>query len=522
MKKSLIILVCCAVCFSCSAPKEESAKKQNVLFILADDLGAFDLSYANNAYYESPNIDRIANEGVQFTNGYAGAQVCSPSRATILTGKTTVAHGVTDWIGAETGETWGKNHPYTKILPPEYSMQLDSAENTLPEFLKANGYKTFFAGKWHLGAKGSWPEDHGFEINKGGWDVGNPKGGYFSPFNNPNLEDTEDGQNLSERLAKETANFIKANKDEPFFAFLSFYAVHSPIETKEAYWRKYCDKAVAAGLDSSGFKMEKRLPIRTVQDNPIYAGLIQHMDDAVGIVLRQLEDLGLDENTIIVFTSDNGGVASGDAYSTSNAPLRGGKGYHWEGGIRVPYIIKVPGLAPKVVDYPVSGQDFYPTIAELVGLSIPTNQKVDGISLKSTLDGNTPEERTLVWHYPHYGNQGGDPVSTVREGNYKLIYYWETKSSELYDLSSDLGEQIDISSVKEELAASLEQKLFDILKKEQARFPEDNPYFSEEALEDRMRQVTEKWLPSLEARRLIMLQDDFKPNEDWWGSTTID
>lgn len=518
MKYILIISLFSVLAFSCTQ-QEEKTKKPNVLFILADDLGAFDLSYANDAYYESPNIDQIAKQGVQFTNGYAAAQVCSPSRASILTGKSTVAHGVTDWIGAETGEAWGKRVPFSKVLPPEYSMQVDSAEITLPEFFKANGYKTFFAGKWHLGSKGSWPEDHGFEINKGGWDYGNPKGGFFSPYNNDNLEDGPDGENLSERLAQETADFIKANKDEPFFAYLSFYAVHSPIETTQAYWKKYRDKAVSKGIEENGYKMETRLPIRTVQDNPVYAGLIQHMDDAVGIVLRQLKELGLDENTIIVFTSDNGGVASGDAYSTSNAPLRGGKGYQWEGGIRVPYLIKAPGISSKVVDYPVSGQDFYPTLIELAGLNVPAEQGVNGTSLVNVLEGNKGEERTLFWHYPHYGNQGGDPVSIIRKGNYKLIYFWETESVELFDLSQDIGETNDISGENETLTADLKKTLFEELDSYQAKYPVSNPFFTQEALTQRMEQVTTKWLPSLESRRLKMLEEDYQPNEDWWGST---
>ena len=521
MKDSFIICFYCFLLFRCTEPKE-AAKRPNILFILADDLGAYDLGYANDSFYESPHISQLAEEAVQFTNGYAAAPVCSPSRASILTGKTTISHGVTDWIGAQTGETWGKNHPYTKILPPEYRLELDSMETTLPELLKANGYKTFFAGKWHLGSKGSWPEDHGFDINKGGWDYGNPKGGYFSPYNNDNLENGEPGENLSERLAQETASFIKENKDEPFFAFLSFYAVHSPIQTNEQYWRKYRDKAVVAGLDSSGFKMERRLPIRTVQDNAIYAGLIQHMDDAVGIVMQQLKDLNLDENTIVVFTSDNGGVASGDAYSTSNEPLRGGKGYQWEGGIRVPYLIKVPGVASRVVDYPATGQDFYPTLAELAGISIPHGHKVDGVSLKDVLAENPTDERMIFWHYPHYGNQGGDPASIVRKGKYKLIYYWETDESELYDLEQDLGETTDILSENEILATSLKDALFKHLDKQNVLLPEPNPYYSEEAYEERMQRVIGQWLPNLETQRLRILQDSFQPDKDWWGSAIID
>ncbi len=279
----------CLILLSC----QQETKKLNVLFILADDLGARDLSFTGSEYYESPNIDRLANQGVIFTNGYAAAQVCSPSRASILTGMATVSHGVTDWIGAETGPEWGERVPYTKLLPPGYQHELPASDITMPELFQTKGYKTFFAGKWHLGSQGSWPEDHGFDINVGGWDYGNPKGGYFSPYDNPNLTDGPPGENLSMRLAQETAGFIRSNKAEPFFAMLSFYAVHGPIQTTSEYWEKYRNKALEGGLDSSGFRMERRLPIRTVQDNAIYAGLIQHMDDAVGLVLDELESQGL-------------------------------------------------------------------------------------------------------------------------------------------------------------------------------------------------------------------------------------
>lgn len=507
--------------FSCNQG-ESKKERPNILFILADDLGAYDLSCTNDSFYESPNIDRLAKEGAIFTNGYAAAQVCSPSRASILTGKNTVTHGITDWIGAQAGEIWGEKHPYTKVMPPGYRHQLDSSEITLAELFRSVGYKTFFAGKWHLGSKGAWPEDHGFDINKGGWNYGNPRGGYFSPYKNANLSDGEPGENLSERLAWETATFIRESKGKPFFAFLSFYAVHGPIQSTRQYWKKYRNKALSNGLDSSGFEMERRLPIRTVQDNPIYAGLIQHMDDAVGIVLEELEKQGLDDNTIVVFTSDNGGVASGDAYATTNSPLRGGKGYQWEGGVRVPYIIKVPGIAPKKVDYPASGQDFYATLSTLSNIEIPTRQKIDGVDLLPVLEGKEGAQRALVWHYPHYGNQGGDPASMLRRGDHKLIYYWETDHFELYDLSQDISEQNDISADNVALATRLKKELFESLDQVKYKRPRPNPYFSEQARDERMRKVTQVWLPNLEDRRLQILEEAFQPNEDWWGSATTD
>ena len=515
-----ILIICTTFLFSCTQKADK--ERPNVLFILADDLGAFDLSYANNSYYESPNIDRISKEGVVFTNGYAAAQVCSPSRASIFTGKTTVSHGITDWIGADTGDTWGKKHPYTKALPPGYNSQLSADEITMAELFQSNGYQTFFAGKWHLGSKGSWPEDHGFDINKGGWDYGNPRGGYFSPFENPNLTDGLDGENLSNRLARETAAFFKADSDQPKFAFLSFYAVHGPIQTTQDYWKKYREKALENGFDSSGFEMERRLPIRTVQDNPIYAGLIQHMDDAVGIVLDELDKLGLTDNTIIVFTSDNGGVASGDAYATSNTPLRGGKGYQWEGGIRVPYLIKAPGITPTSLNYPASGQDFYATLASLAGVDLPEDQQLDGIDLSLVMAGGESTERALVWHYPHYGNQGGDPASMLRKGNHKLIYYWETDQVELYDLNQDIGEENDLSEKQPVLAAQLKTELFELLEKKNYKRPQVNPYYSLEAEDERMQRVRTIWLQNLEAQRKQFLDATFQPNRDWWGSATID
>ena len=264
-----------------------------------------------------------------FTNGYAACQVCSPSRASILTGQFPARHGITDWIGARSGEEWRKAGRFNKLLPPEYVRSLDHSHLTLPEALRKFGYNTFFAGKWHLGNEGSWPEDHGFDVNVGGYMAGSPRGGYFSPYNNPNLENRKDGENLSMRLARETVDYIRdqssSESGKPFFAYLSFYAVHSPIQASEEKWKKYRDKAVQQGLAGQGFEMGKYLPIRQVQDNPVYAGLVEHMDDAVGLVLDALDEMGLSENTIVVFTSDNGGVAAGDAFATSNAPLRAGK-----------------------------------------------------------------------------------------------------------------------------------------------------------------------------------------------------
>ncbi len=457
------------------------ATKPNFIFILADDLGCHDLSVTGSQFYETPNIDRIAREGMTFTQGYATCQVCSPSRASIMLGTFPARHGITDWIGARTGEEWRKSGRFNKLLPPEYVHKLPAEAVTLPEALHESGYKTFFAGKWHLGDSTSWPEQHGFDINKGGWDVGSPRGGYFSPFINPNLENRKDGENLSMRLAEETVEFLRQNDPKitgkPFFAYLAFYAVHAPIETTREKWAKYRQKAEDAGIAETGFKMGRFLPIRQVQDNPVYAGLVETMDDAVGKVLNAVDELGLGDNTVIVFTSDNGGVAAGDAFATSNLPLRAGKGYQFEGGIREPYFIKVPGITKggESSSIPVIGTDFYPTFLELAGLKLRPDQHIDGTSLVSILKGGTIEERPLIWHYPHYGNQGGEPSSIIREGEWKLIHYYEDGREELYNLKYDPEEATDVAGDNAEIVEKMSQKLFGMLGEMGARYPAEIP-----------------------------------------------
>ena len=516
-------LVFIVAVYSCKT-KTEEPKKPNILFILADDFGYHDLSVMGSKYYETPNIDRIANEGMIFTDGYAACQVCSPSRASIMSGKFPARHGITDWIGAKTGEEWSKLGRATQLLPPEYVHALPNEYTTMPEALKEAGYHTFFAGKWHIGEKGSWPEDHGFDINKGGWDVGSPRGGYFAPWENPSLESGPDGENLTMRLAKETIDFIRDNKDTSFFAFLSFYAVHGPIQCTQEKWQKYRDKAEALGIAETGFKMGHFLPIRQVQDNPVYAGLVEQMDDAVGMVLKALDELGLAENTIVVFTSDNGGVAAGDAFATSNLPLRAGKGYQFEGGIREPYFIKVPGMGNgQKCNIPVTGTDFYPTLLELAGAELKPNEHTDGVSLVPLLKGETLAERPLIWHYPHYGNQGGEPSSIIREGDWKLIHYYEDGSEELYNLKNDLEETTDLASENPDLVKEMSGKLFTMLNEMGARFPTKDPTWTDEREKAHLENIINKSLPALEKQRQEFLSKDFDPGNNWWGSkTTID
>jgi len=512
--------------FSCQSNKStkevsETPDKPNILFILVDDLGINDLGCTGSSFYETPNVDKIASQGMVFTQGYACSRVCSPSRASIMTGKFTARHGITDWIGEKFGEEWRQMNRHDKVLPADYVHNLPSQDTTLAEAFKAHGYKTFFAGKWHLGDVGYYPEDNGFDINIGGWEKGSPSGGYFAPFGNPKIEEKDQGENLTMRLAEETVKFIRENKNSNFFAYLSFYAVHGPIETTEAKWAKYRDKAESQGLAEKGFTMERKLPIRQVQDNPIYGGLVETMDDAVGLVLNVLEELKLDKKTIIVFTSDNGGVSSGDSYSTSNLPYKGGKGYQWEGGIREPYFIYVPWnhSKQKSSDYPVTGADFFPTLLDYANIPLMPSQHQDGLSLKPIIDnGANLPERALYWHYPHYGNQGGDPSSIIRKGDWKLIHYYEDDRYELYNLKKDPYEKTNLANSSAEIASELYNNLNQWLNEVNAQYPKVDPLFDAKARALYDKNIVEQLLPKLEKNRIDMLSKDFQPNEDWWGS----
>ena len=492
--------------FSCTS--EEVEKAPNVVFILVDDMGYADLGYAGSPFYETPNIDKLASESYQFTNGYSGSRVCSPARATIMTGQFTASHGITDWIGAKTGETWREHKRHDPMLPATYQYHLPKESTTIAEAFKANGYKTFYAGKWHLGDEGSYPEDHGFDENVGGWDKGSPAGGFFSPYKNPKLKDGPDGENLTLRLANEVAHFIERSKDEPFLAFLSFYAVHAPVQTSREKWAKDRDKAEAMGIADHGFEMGDKLPYRIVQDNPNYAGLVEYVDDAVGIVMKQLESLGLAENTIVVFTSDNGGVVAGDAFATANLLVKGGKGHHWEGGIRVPYLIKVPGTQPQApIDYPVVGADFLPTLVDLISGDVDFSQEVEGTSLNPIFEGDKLDERAIFWHYPHYGNQGGVPSAMVRQGEWKLIRYFE-----------DAFEENELSAAHPDKKEALSTLLGNYLEGKAVLMPTPDQEFDKALFQKRIHQMENELMPRLEKQRLDFLDKDWQPNADWWGS----
>ncbi len=357
----------------------------------------------------------------------------------------------------------------------------------MAEALKTAGYATFFAGKWHLGPEGAWPEQQGFDLNLGGTGRGGPYGGkqYFSPYGNPRLPDGPDGEHLPDRLASETVRFIDANRERPFFAFLSFYDVHTPLMARPDLQRKYEAKRQRLGLEAAWGREHAR-DVRLVQEHAVYAGMVEAMDQAVGKVLDRLDALGLRENTLVVFTSDNGGLSTSEGWPTSNVPLRAGKGWMYEGGLRVPLLVRWPKVtrAGSQVDSPVTSPDFFPTLLEAAAAR-GAGGVGDGVSILPTLSGKAPAERAIFWHYPHYGNQGGAPASAIRRGDWKLIEWLEDGSLELFDVARDIGETRELSRTYPQRAATLHAELKAWRTQVGARLPQPNPNYDPAAPDGR-------------------------------------
>lgn len=478
----------------CTSEKPENSRP-NVIFILLDDFGYMDCSCYGSRYYETPNIDRLAARGIRFTNAYAACPVSSPTRASILTGKYPVNTGITDWIPGRQATNSGS--PSDKLLALPFKLQLDLQENTIAEILRENGYNTMISGKWHLGGDPEfWPENQGFNVNKGGYSAGQPnKGknsnGYFSPYGNPRLEDGPEGEYLTDRQTDEAIKFIESAGNKPFFVYLSFYAVHNPMQGKEELIRRFSLKADSMGMSKDQAftrdrdwirkTMSDNYKERVIQSNPVYAAMIYSVDENIGRLMARLGELGLDENTVVIFTSDNGGLSTSEGSPTCNSPLRAGKGWLYEGGIRVPLIIKYPGIAKEgsLRNTPVSSVDFFATIAEITG-SDTKGTETDGISILTLLEKDSMKERPLFWHYPHYSNQGVEPGSAIRLGKYKLIDNFEKGRQELYDLEKDLSETNDISGSH----PATTRKLYGLLKawrnKTNARMMDKNPKWNGE------------------------------------------
>lgn len=460
-----------------AAEKQNTARKPNIVFFLVDDLGQRDIGAYGSRFYETPHLDRLAKEGALFADVYAACPVCSPTRASIMTGQWPQRIGITDYIGAPAPEKWNRNTP---LLPAPYTDRLPLNSPTLAKSLKAAGYATFYAGKWHLGPEGFWPENQGFDINIGGIDRGGPYGGkkYFSPYGNPRLTDGPEGEHLPDRLASETNKFIEANKDKPCFAYCSFYSVHTPLIAREDLRKKYDEKRKQLGLTDK-WGRETTRDVRLTQDHALYAAMVEAMDLAVGKVLSKLNQLGLAKNTIIIFTSDNGGLSTSEGWPTSNEPWRAGKGWMYEGGIREPLIIRWPGVAKagSTIAMPVSSPDFFPTLLEAAGAQPMKDQVLDGISLIPVLKGDAMPARSLYWHYPHYGNQGSAPSAAVRTGDWKLIEWFEDQRCELFNLADDPSERKDLSLAHPMRVTKMKMDLRQWQKEVGAKFPTGNPKF---------------------------------------------
>jgi arylsulfatase A-like enzyme len=476
MKKAVLLLAWLPLALALSAAE----RRPNIVFFLADDLGHRDLGVYGSTFYETPHLDQLAREGARFTDAYAACPVCSPTRASILTGQWPQRTGITDYIAPDDSNGPGKWKRNTPLLPSPNRDRLALDTPTLAKSLKGAGYATFFAGKWHLGPEGFWPENQGFEHNLGGNERGGPYGGgrYFSPYGNPRLTDGPPGEHLPDRLASETNKFIAANHDRPFLAYLSFYSVHTPLMARPDLQKKYEEKRSRLGLEAK-WGRERDRDVRLVQEHAVYAGMVEAMDLAVGKVLAQLDALGLRENTIVVFTSDNGGLSTSEGWPTSNLPLRGGKGWMYEGGIREPLIVRWPSVvAPgAVLATPVSSPDFFPTFLEAAGARPAPGQTLDGVSLLPVLRGQGLAERPLFWHYPHYGNQGGAPSAAIRRGDWKLIEWMEDQRVELFHLASDPSESVDLANREPRRAAALRAELHAWQQATGVRYPTPNPGF---------------------------------------------
>lgn len=459
---------------------DAAERKPNIIVMLADDLGWRDLSCFGSTFYETPNLDGLAKRGMRFTQAYSACQVCSPTRAAVLTGKYPPRVQVTDFIGGPQPDK--KYRRNTRMLPAPYLEHLPKETTTLAESLKAAGYVTIHAGKWHLGGEeqNSLPTDHGFDVNIAGTHRGGPygRGKYLHPFDLPNL-DSKEGDHLPIRLAEEAIKQMKKAHAEgkPFFLYHAFYSVHTPLVTTDALKAKYEAKARTVTHDGPDWIPDGARDVRQVQDHAVYGGMIEGMDTAAGMLMRALREMGVEDNTIVMFTADNGGLSTSEGSPTSNVPLRAGKGWMYEGGIRVPLIISWPGVtAPgSESNVPVISMDYFPTMAAAAGAD-PGN--VDGVNLRPVLGGDGPlPRRDLYWHYPHYGNQGGQPSGAIREGDWKLVELFDAGRTELYNIAADLSEQNNLAAEYPERVEAMRAKLRAWREEVGAKMATENPKF---------------------------------------------
>ena len=445
--KLLIFTAFTAIAGFGMAADAASERPPNIIFFLVDDLGATDLACFGSKFYQTPNIDRMALEGMKFTQSYSACTVCSPTRASIITGRYPAPLHLTDWIA-------GHDQPFAKLRIPAWTQNLPHDVPTLPQALHDAGYVSAAIGKWHLGEEG--PERYGFDVAIANNGKGQPAS-YFPPYKNRNLTDGPDGEFLSDRLTAEAEKFIEQNKERPFFVYLAHYAVHQPIAGKADVIAKYRDHVDA----------------NDPQHNPVYAALVESVDDSLRQLRKKLEDLKLSERTVIIFTSDNGGLTLG--HTTANLGLRAGKGSAYEGGVRVPSIVFAPGITKPgtVSETPVISLDWNSTMLELAG-GKPL-KGAQGVSLVPLFRGESIATRPIYWHYPHYHPGGATPYSAMRSGDWRLVEFFEDDRVELYNLSADPGEEHDLAGTEPKKAGELRAQLHAWRTQIGAQLPTPNP-----------------------------------------------
>lgn len=460
----------------------------NIVLIVVDDLGWRDLSCYRSAFHETPHLDALAMEGMRFTDAYATCPVCSPSRASLLTGKYPARLGLTDWI-----DFWGGTHPCRgRLIDAPYLKQLPLGEKTIATHLGDAGYRTWHVGKWHLGSRNYWPDRHGFQVNLAGCDNGMPPAGYFSPWKIPTLPDAPEGTYLTDHLTDEAIRLLRESSEKPFFLNLWHYAVHTPIHAPADLVEKYRDKAQRLGLNEidpfevgeefpTEQKRGQRVTRRIIQSDPAYAAMVENLDSNIGRLRQAIADAGQARNTIIIFTSDNGGLSTAEGSPTSNRPLSEGKGWVYEGGTRVPLIVHWPGVTSEgaLCRIPVTGTDIPATIFHAAGLGESSSHFPDGKSLRPLLDGgDTLPREAIFWHYPHYGNQGGSPASAVRSGDWKLLEFFEDNRIELYNLAQDPSEDRECHREHPDIAGRLHTILKEWRSDIEAQIPQPNPDYA--------------------------------------------
>ena len=403
-----------------SVSRPAIAKQPNYLFFLADDLGWKDLGCYGSTFYETPHLDKLASDGMLFTQAYTASTVCSPTRASVMTGQTPARHGCTNYGG-----------------------QISTKHICLPKALKGGGYQTFFTGKWHIGKMT--PSLAGFDVDL---EIGARDG-------------TPDDPKSTRRITRNTVEYLQElDETKPFFAYVNYHAVHLPLREDPGLVAKYqqkLDNSPPKSVGPKGLELERERVNKQVQNLPEYAAMMEGIDNSVAEILQVLEDQGLADDTVVIFTSDNGGLSTKPC--TSNLPLRAGKGWAYDGGIRVPLIVRWPGKieAGSMNETPITSMDFYPTLEVLAGLATLDFQHVDGVNFSQVLLGQAPLKRqTLYWHYPHYHGAGCIPVGAMRHGDWKLIHWYGEDRYELYNLAKDLSELHDVSQSKSKVLKDLQ------------------------------------------------------------------